>query len=264
MFDVTEDQQTAGSGMPVPIMRPKEPGEYPLLVLLHERYGLNRHTLELAQRLASEGYVVAAPHLFHGFSDQGALSRGEAKVEPEDSQVLAQLEEAISLSEATGSVKKDALGIIGVCQTGRYPFVYGGQRPLQAAVVLYGAANDKGKPGAAPLEEYLETMDSPVLGIFAEKDHVISIDQILEFRRKIELNNLTYQISVYRNAPHGWLNDTMPGRYRAEAAAIAWEELTRFVGGRLGQESSDATDVTWQFNCAKSSDYDFSSNVRQE
>ena len=34
------------------------------VVILHERYGLVQHTLDLAQRLAADGYVALAPDLF--------------------------------------------------------------------------------------------------------------------------------------------------------------------------------------------------------
>ena len=34
------------------------------VVILHERYGLAQHTLDLARRLARDGYVALAPNLF--------------------------------------------------------------------------------------------------------------------------------------------------------------------------------------------------------
>ena len=36
-------------------------------------------------------------------------------------------------------------------------------------------------------------------------------------------------IRIYRDAPHGWLNDTMPGRYRKEAANDAWSLMMAFL-----------------------------------
>jgi len=60
-----------------------------------------------------------------------------------------------------------------------------------------------------------------VLGIFGEDDHVISISDIQRFRNELEKRNHSYQITMYPGVPHGWLNDTMPGRYRPEAYRIA-------------------------------------------
>ena len=60
----------------------------------------------------------------------------------------------------------------------------------------------------------IEAINTSVLGIFGEKDHIISFDDVIRFRNALESANLDYQVTVYAGAPHGWLNDTMPGRYR--------------------------------------------------
>ena len=58
------------------------------VIVLHERYGLVQHTLDLAQRLAQDGYVALAPNLFSRWrGDREALRRGDARVvlpDPED------------------------------------------------------------------------------------------------------------------------------------------------------------------------------------
>src|SRR5437763_1219160 len=60
------------------------------VVVLHERYGLVRHTLDLAQRLAGDGYVALAPNLFSRWrGDAQALERGEARVTLTDSEIAA-------------------------------------------------------------------------------------------------------------------------------------------------------------------------------
>jgi hypothetical protein len=33
----------------------------------------------------------------------------------------------------------------------------------------------------------------------------------------------------YKGAPHGWLNDTMPGRYRKPQAEAGWAAQQRFL-----------------------------------
>ena len=38
-----------------------------------------------------------------------------------------------------------------------------------------------------------------------------------------------FHIRIYRDAPHGWLNDTMPGRYRKESAKDAWSLMMAFL-----------------------------------
>jgi carboxymethylenebutenolidase len=63
--------------------------------------------------------------------------------------------------------------------------------------------------------------------------------------------------------PHGWLNDTMPGRYRAKEAAEAWAVLLRFLADVFSGRWPGGS-VRWEFECASAPDYDFSKNVRLE
>ena len=51
---------------------------FPAVVLGHERYGLVKHTLDLAAKFARDGYVCVAPDLFSRWDgDKAALNRGE-------------------------------------------------------------------------------------------------------------------------------------------------------------------------------------------
>src|SRR5713226_9771290 len=72
---------------------PSAPGA---VVILHERYGLVQHTLDLAQRLAADGYVALAPNLFSRWQgDPERLRRGTARVTLPDDEVAAVIDRAI-------------------------------------------------------------------------------------------------------------------------------------------------------------------------
>lgn len=49
---------------PAFLAQPAAPGSYPVMVLLHERYGLVDHTRDGAIRFAADGHVAIAPNLF--------------------------------------------------------------------------------------------------------------------------------------------------------------------------------------------------------
>src|SRR5919108_233522 len=66
------------------------------VVILHERYGLVQHTLDLAQRLAADGYVALAPDLFSRWEgDRAALKRGEVRVTLPDDEVAAVIDRSV-------------------------------------------------------------------------------------------------------------------------------------------------------------------------
>jgi carboxymethylenebutenolidase len=254
-------------GTPALLARPAAGGPFACVVILHERYGLVAHTEDLAQRLAGSGFVVMAPDLFYAYPDQEALHRGDVGVRPTDDEVIAALDDVVPLFANVKSAAPAKLGLIGICQTGRYAVVYGAQRPLQACVALYGAAQardwevDEKQP--VGFESLISRVQAPVLGIFGEKDHVISIEDVQRLRGALERHDRSYQITVYGDAPHGWLNDTMPGRYRPEIARRSWEEMVGFLE-RVLSNGYDPSLIEWRFAGAKHPDYDFTKNVRLE
>src|SRR6202030_4451638 len=122
---------------------------------------------------------------------------------------------------------------MGVCQTGRLPRVVAASRTIAAALVWYGAAQPREWAVNAKypraLDEIIAAAECPVLGMFGETDHLISLDDVRRFRDCLERHRKTFSIHVYRDAPHGCLNDTMPGRYRRAQAEAAWVDQRAFL-----------------------------------
>ncbi len=80
-----------------------------------------------------------------------------------------------------------------------------------------------------PLDEIIAGVECPVLGIFGEADHVISLADVRRLRDCLDRHRKSYTIKVYPDAPHGWLNDTMPGRYRRAQAEAGWALQLAFL-----------------------------------
>src|SRR5262249_22649961 len=77
MTDITTATLRCAGGLPAFLAVPKREGELPAIVLMHERYGLVKHTCDLAARLARDGFVCIAPDFFYKHPDQDALHRGD-------------------------------------------------------------------------------------------------------------------------------------------------------------------------------------------
>ena len=248
---------------------PKTKGKRPAVIILHERYGIDQHTKDLTAKLARAGFVGLAPDLFHRFTgDRQALLRGEQRVDLTDDGALEDLNAAVEYLKRLKEVDGSRIGIIGVCQTGRQPVLLAAKRDdIAGAVVLYGAIGGKEWLGnnlrPTPIEELIPQVNCPVLGVFGEADHIISINDVVRFRNTLEKARKNCHIRIYAGAPHGWLNDTMPGRYRKKAAKDAWSLIMSFLN-RCFSGGWDKDKIACRYESDYSNKYDFSRNVRLE
>jgi len=244
------------------------PGEA-AVIILHERYGLAQHTLDLAQKLANDGYTAFAPNLFSRWDgDKAALKAGKVRVVMPDAECAHVIDQAIALLRNDARTRARKIFLMGVCQSGRYPIVMASQRSdLAACVVFYGGSQQRDweanelQPVAMP--DMLARLAVPSLFIYGETDHTISLDHIRRMRDTLETHRKSYRMRVIPNVPHGFLNDTMPGRYRPEEAKAAWAMLLDFMR-EVSEGLWPDSRVRWEFGCESSADYDFSKNVRQE
>jgi carboxymethylenebutenolidase len=258
---------TSAGGMPVFFGAPDHAARSPCVIVIHERYGFVRHTRDLAQRFASDGFVAAAPDLYFAHPDQEALHRGDANCDVTDPDALAALEAVIDMLTTIPQADTGRLAVMGVCQTARLPLVVAATRPVGAALLWYGAAQPRewavnGKY-PRPLDDIIAAVGCPVLGMFGETDHLISVDDVRRFRDCLERHRKSFSIHLYRDAPHGWLNDTMPGRYRRAEAEAAWADQLAFLTAVLAPDY-DRTIRVQRYAADIAPDYDFGRNVRHE
>jgi carboxymethylenebutenolidase len=258
-----------GKGVSAVRAFPKAKSKRPGVIILHERYGIDQHTKDLTVKLAQAGFVGLAPDLFHRFNgDRKAVLRGEQRVDLTDDGALEDLNAAVDYLKRSPDVDGTRIGIIGVCRTGRQPLLLAAKRDdIAAAVVLYGAIGGKewlsNDLRPTPVEDLVAQVKCPVLGVFGEADHIISVDDVTRLRNALENSSKNYHIRIYRDAPHGWLNDTMPGRYRKEAAKDAWNLMMSFLK-KFFASGWDSNRISWTFESEYSKQYDFTKNIRME
>jgi carboxymethylenebutenolidase len=217
-------------------------------------------------RCARDGFTVLAPNFFYKHPDQKTLNAGDGRYDMTDPESNELMRAALATLKTHKAADPSKVIVMGYCQTGRHPLVFAAETPITAAVVWYGAASKRewevNKLQPKALEEIIAAVNCPVFGAFGEGDHIISLDDVQRFRNCLEKNQKSYDIHIYRGAPHGWLNDTMPGRYRKTEAEAGWAAQQRFLAEVFSGQWDGV--VRWQFASDSSADYDFSKNVRME
>jgi carboxymethylenebutenolidase len=266
-IDITTENITCGNGMPAFLAYPTGGGSFPTVILMHERYGLVKHTRDQAMRCAHDGYAVLAPDFFFRHPDPKTLNAGDSRYDITDPESVELTKAAIATLQAHKAADLSRIVVAGYCQTGRHPLVVAAEVPISAAVVWYGAASKRewevSKLQPRPLDDIIAALPCPVFAAFGEADHIISLDDVRRFRNALETHKKSYDIHVYKGAPHGWLNDTMPGRYRKREAEAGWAAQQKFLSNVFGGGYDPAT-IRSHFECDSSPSYDFSKNVRLE
>jgi carboxymethylenebutenolidase len=239
-------------------------GRTPIVIVCHERYGVVRHTIELADKFAAMGFMVVAPDFY---ADMTFTGEEERLPDVADDVVLRHLDAAIAHARGLEGCGADSpLAVIGICRSGSYGIVADAERSdLDAVVMLYGGAQPKeyeaGELRSTPYQKMIATGTSPVLGLWGEKDHTMSVEHVRRVRDMLEDARRSYEFVLYPDLPHGWLNDTMPGRFREAEAQETFDTIVNWLREKFAG-TTPAGQVSWSYRSTISEIYDFSTNRR--
>src|SRR5262249_15127538 len=119
-------------------------GGFPVVLVVQEIFGVHQHIKDLCRRLAKAGYLAIAPEMYARQGDvskleniQEIISKVVSKVP--DTQVVGDLDAAISWARATGKANGDRLAITGFCWGGRVVWLYSAHNPnVKAGAAWYG------------------------------------------------------------------------------------------------------------------------------
>lgn len=201
------------------VVYPERSDPAPVVLVVHEIFGLTNWVRSVADQLAADGFVAIAPDMLSG---KGVPEGAEGPVPDSARAAISTLDPAdvqrrLSAVASYGMALPAALpryGIVGYCWGGAVSFAHATHAPeLGASVVYYGTS---------PPTERLESISAPVLGLYGEDDARVNAT-IPPADSAMRALGLTYEQEVYAGAGHGFLRaqDGRDGANRA-AAERAW------------------------------------------
>jgi carboxymethylenebutenolidase len=216
------------------LSRPAAAGPWPGVVMLHEAFGLNDVLRRQAQRLASAGYLVAAPDLLGEGPRFGCMKRAFQALTARRGRPFEVIAQARRwLADQPGCSGK--VGVIGFCMGGGFALVVAADG-FDAAAVNYGMIPDD-------VEEVLRGA-CPLVGSYGARDRMSAA--VPRLAAALEAQQIPYDLKIYRTAGHSFLNDAPVGPVLArplmkiahvgpdpEAAVHAWGRIERFFGRHL-------------------------------
>jgi len=176
------------------------------VIVIHEGGGSTSQLLLVCERLAHEGYAVAAPDLFFRSGGPEAASFLELIGALDNDQVLDDLATAAGTLRGLGARR---IGVTGFCMGGRFTWhaaLHGEGYDAAAGFYGSGIAGDLGEPRC------------PTLLFFGGNDPYIPAADI----EAVATHHP--DTVVYPGAGHGFLRDGSDD-YHAEAASDAWARM---------------------------------------
>lgn len=219
--------------MDVFVANPEPLGVHPAVIITHHRYGIDDFTKDIAGRLATKGYVAAAPNFFHRQPDDVRLEERSAHLK--DSEVVADLGAAIAHLERADYVQPGRFAILGHCMGGRMAFLGAEAFPVFKAAVAYYSGNMRiswGDEGATPFDN-LDKIDCPVIGFFGNDDENPTVADVAEIGAALTGHGIAHEFHGYDGAGHAFQNFLSPERYREDAARDSWQRTEAFLREHL-------------------------------
>jgi carboxymethylenebutenolidase len=210
------------------VVYPESKNKTPVVLVIHEIFGMTDWVEELADEVAEAGYIAIAPDLLSGMGPNGGRTSAidpskvmEAVSHLNPDQITADLnavaDYALKLPASSGK-----LMVTGFCWGGGQSFRFATNRAdLAAAFVFYGPPPDK---------DAMTRIKAPVYGFYAGNDARIGAT-IPDATAQMKAAGKTYEPVTYEGAGHGFMRageapDASDANRKAQADAWArWKDL---------------------------------------
>jgi carboxymethylenebutenolidase len=210
------------------VVYPESKDKRPVVILIHEIFGMSDWVQDLADQVAAAGYTAVAPDLLSGMGPNGGRSSAFAPDKVTEAvshlnwdQITGDLN-AVADYAKTIPAANGKLFVGGFCWGGGQTFRFATNRPdLSAAFVFYGGAPDKND---------MTRIKAPVYGFYAGND--ARIDATLpETTAQMNGAGKTFEPVVYADAGHGFMRageapDASEANKKARQDAwVRWKNL---------------------------------------
>ena len=185
------------------VVYPEVKEKAPVVIVIHEIFGLSNWARSMADDLAAAGYIAIAPDLLSGFGPNGG---GSDKFADQDARVKAvsglNADTVIADLDAAADYGKKLpasngkLAVSGFCWGGGKTFAFATHRKdLSAAFVFYGPP---------PETDAMKSIVAPVYGFYAGNDARIDAS-IPATTEAMKAAGKKYEPVTYDGAGHGFM-----------------------------------------------------------
>ena len=224
----------AGDSVRAWVVYPERKDKAPVVVVIHEIFGLTPWIRSVADQLAADGFIAIAPDLLTSKNLPGTPEDGPPAQEAtaairtlDRAIVQGQLDAVAQYGMALPAATKK-YGVVGFCWGGSASFDHALHAPdLDAAVVYYGGT---------PANANFAAVHAPVLGLYGGDDARVN-STIPAADSGMRAAGKSYESHVFAGAGHGFLraqSDSARGAANSDASKAAWPLTIAFFRKHLG------------------------------
>lgn len=193
------------------------------VVVIHENRGLVANIRDVADGLASSGYLAVAPDLLTRDGGTDSIEDIPAMIGSIPKERLSADAQAV-IKYLKGLPEVTSVGIMGFCFGGDVTWrVATESADIAAAVPCYGSN--------PPLEQVPNTK-AAVFAVYGATDERINAG-IDDVNKALDDAGITHEHKLYPGAGHAFINHNSAERYNAVQAEAAWADVLAWFGKHL-------------------------------
>ena len=209
-----------------------ESGRGPGVIVVQEWWGLDSGIKEMADRLATAGFVALAPDLYRGgLAGHTEMDKAGALMTslPPD-RAARDMSGAVDYLAGLEATTGDGIGVMGFCMGGLLTFVLAALRPdkIKAAVPFYGFPQGDDQPDYSKIEASIQ-------GHMAENDDFFRPAAARELETRLREMGKDVTLTVHPGSGHAFMapHNAM-GTQDLELSDRIWPQATSFLHEHLG------------------------------
>ena len=241
------DLETPAGSLDTYVFTPTGAGPWPAVIVYMDAFGVRQDLFGMAQRLASHGYVVAVPNLYHRtgafepFDPKAVTTDGPERTRftgmirsIDGPKVMEDTKEVLAHLDSRADVQPGPVGTLGYCMGGGYALLAAGTFPEQvaAAASFHGGALATDRPDSP--HRLADRMRARLYVGVAEIDHTFDQAQQARLEDALTGAGVQYTLDVYQGAKHGF---AVTGHLVSDrdASERHWSHVIRLFGDTLGR-----------------------------
>ena len=207
----------------------------PVVLVVHEWWGLNEYSKSRARQLAELGYLAMAVDMYgNGQTAEDPENAGKLAMPFYQHPVMAKqrFDAALTKIKSYPVADTNNMAAIGYC--------FGGAQVLNMARFgesLKGVVSFHGNLAGIPADK--NKLKADVLVCHGEADQFVSAGEVAKFKKEMDSIGTPYTFRSYPNATHAFTNPAatdkgkkynIPIAYNAAADSASWNDMKQFFG----------------------------------